>query len=426
MSCAKPAIRQVCCPSSAKLRTLDATVALSLELDGDAVGLMILGAKNDATAYTPEDQAFLAALVQTTALALRSARGHRTIETLRQELSAKVEKIAEQQQRIHYLQTQLLTRSEVSQPTTFPAARPAQGASSAADPHRTARREIRGSSLALRKVLNDAAKVARSNSSVLIRGESGTGKELLAQAIHEQSLRAAGPFVGVHCAALSSGLLESELFGHVRGAFTGADRDKAGRFEMADKGTLFLDEIGDISLETQTKLLRVLQERAFERVGSGRTIPVDVRLIAATHQDLESLIRTGRFREDLYYRLNVISLRCPSLRERREDVFELALHFLEHYGADGGKTIVRIEEDAIEALTAYSWPGNIRQLENVIQRAVVLAEGECLRRADLPLEITSGDDSPDFTIAPADRPRPRNARQQPWRLPRRRARRLLH
>ena len=190
-------------------------------------------------------------------------------------------------------------------------------------------------------------------------------------------------------------MLESELFGHVKGAFTGADRDKAGRFELANNGTLFLDEIGDINLETQTKLLRALQEKAFERVGGVKTIAVDVRLIAATHQNLELLIRQGRFREDLFYRLNVISLLSPPLRERREDIFELAVHFLRMYSARAGKPIVRIDEEALEVLTAYSWPGNIRQLENAMERAVVLADHDSIGLVDLPPEIlTASQEAP--------------------------------
>ncbi len=210
---------------------------------------------------------------------------------------------------------------------------------------------------------------------MLIRGESGTGKELLAAAIHRASPRASRSFVKVHCAALSQSLLESELFGHVKGAFTGADRDRIGRFEQANGGTLFLDEIGDINLEVQTKLLRVLQEMAFERVGSSQSITVDVRILAATHQDLEALMRTGRFREDLYYRLNVICLQTPALRERREDIFELAVYFLDVHAQRTGKPVTHLEPEAVEALAAYDWPGNIRELENVLERAVVLADG---------------------------------------------------
>ena len=236
-------------------------------------------------------------------------------------------------------------------------------------------------------MLEVARKVSASNSAVLIRGESGTGKELLAQAIHAAGPRADRPFVQVHCAALSQGLLESELFGHVKGAFTDASRDRVGRFEQADGGTLFLDEIGDISLEVQTKLLRVLQEMAFERVGSSQTIAVDVRIIAATHQDLEGLIRSGKFREDLFYRLNVIPIRTPSLRERKEDIFELAVHFLGRHAERIGRAVSHIEDEAVEALIAHDWPGNIRELENVIERSVVLSEGPALTLDDLPPDI---------------------------------------
>jgi len=221
----------------------------------------------------------------------------------------------------------------------------------------------------------------------LIRGASGTGKELLAAAIHHASPRAARPFVKVHCAALSQSLLESELFGHVKGAFTGADRDRVGRFEQANGGTLFLDEIGDINLEVQTKLLRVLQEMSFERVGSSQPISVDVRILAATHQDLEALIRSGRFREDLYYRLNVICLAIPPLRERREDVFELAVHFLNLHARRTGKPVTHLDPEAVEALAAYDWPGNVRELENVLERAVVLADGPAVTVEDLPPEL---------------------------------------
>jgi transcriptional regulator with GAF, ATPase, and Fis domain len=367
------------------LRPWGARLAYLLESDGTVLGLLLLGAKQDGSAYSVEDRNFLLALVRTAALALRSAQGYRTIDALKDQLQEKVEKLAEQQRRIMFLQSELLNRE---QPGSEPAVEP--GAVSAVD---ALKHEIRGSSASIRRLLEQVAKVAQSPSSVLIRGESGTGKELIARAIHVNSPRAARAFVQVHCAALSAGLLESELFGHVKGAFTGADRDKIGRFEMADGGTLFLDEVGEISLETQTKLLRVLQERAFERVGGIQTIQVDVRLITATHRNLEELIRLGRFREDLFYRLNVISLRCPSLRERREDIFELSLHFLHIYAQQARKNIVRIEEDALETLAACDWPGNIRQLENAIERAVVLADGESIGLADLPPELSGASGS---------------------------------
>lgn len=230
-------------------------------------------------------------------------------------------------------------------------------------------------------------KVALSESSVLVTGASGTGKELLAHAIHQNSARRNGPIVSVHCAALSSSLLESELFGHVKGAFTGAHKDRLGRFESANGGTLFLDEIGDISLETQIKLLRVLQTREFEAVGGTRTVKVDVRLIAATNQDLKKLIAEGKFREDLFYRLNVISIALPSLAERKEDILELALYFLNKVSEKLGKRLAQIDDDTLVALKRHSWPGNIRELENVIERAVVLAEGDSVTIVDLPSEV---------------------------------------
>jgi transcriptional regulator with GAF, ATPase, and Fis domain len=230
--------------------------------------------------------------------------------------------------------------------------------------------------------------VSASESAVLLRGESGTGKGVLARLLHANSPRAAKPFVAVHCSALSAGLLESELFGHVKGAFTGAHRDKVGRFELADGGTLFLDEIGDISLEVQIKLLRVLQEKTFERVGASEPVRVDVRIIAATHQNLEALIRQGRFREDLYYRLKVIDLFVPPLRERREDVPELALHFLGRFAQRCGKAVTQIEDDAVAALKAHPWPGNVRELENVLESAVVMAEGPAVTVQDLPTEVS--------------------------------------
>jgi transcriptional regulator with GAF, ATPase, and Fis domain len=250
---------------------------------------------------------------------------------------------------------------------------------------------IIGSSPLTRQLLHLVRKVSATQSAVLIRGESGTGKQLLARALHDNSPRAAKAIVTVHCAALSPGLLESELFGHVKGAFTSAHRDKIGRFELANGGTLFLDEIGDITLEVQTKLLRVLQEMTFERVGSSTPIAVDVRVIAATHQDLEELIRQGRFRTDLYYRVNVISIPVPPLRERCDDIVELALHFLRLYAQRCGKGEMQIDDDTLVALKAYDWPGNIRQLENVIHRAVVVAEGSSLSVHDLPPEILDGE-----------------------------------
>jgi len=220
--------------------------------------------------------------------------------------------------------------------------------------------DLVGDSPAMMEIFSMIRQVAPTTASVLISGESGTGKELLARAVHENSPRAGKPYVKVHCAALSANLLESELFGHVKGAFTGAHRDKIGRFELADGGTLFLDEIGDISLEVQTKLLRVLQEKSIERVGSSESLRVDVRIVAATHQNLESLIRQGRFREDLFYRLNVFPIRVPSLRERCEDIPELATFFIQQSCQRCRKDVLQIDDDALALLKAFGWPGNIR------------------------------------------------------------------
>ena len=245
--------------------------------------------------------------------------------------------------------------------------------------------KIVGNSEALQRVLTVVKKVAKSNSTVLIHGETGTGKELIAGAIHHNSLRAARNFVKVNCAALQENLLESELFGHEKGAFTGADRQRIGRFEQADGGTLFLDEIGDMSPSTQAKILRVLQEHEFERLGGTRTIRVDVRLIAATNRDLPSMVAAGTFREDLYYRLNVVSIQTPPLRERKEDILALAMSFLRRYGNKLKKRLDGLDPEAQKLLMRYNWPGNIRELENAIERAALLAERAVVSADDLRL-----------------------------------------
>ena len=242
-------------------------------------------------------------------------------------------------------------------------------------------------SRAMEEVMSLVARVAVSNATVLVTGESGTGKELIAAAIHYASPRAEGPFIRVNLAALPETLLESELFGHERGAFTGADRRRIGRFEAAKGGTLFLDEIGDLPLQTQVKLLRVLQERVIERLGSNEPIPVDVRVIAATHQDIENLVREGRFREDLYYRLNVVRIHIPPLRERKEDIPVLVDAFLRRFSEREGKRIRGLTKEALDALVAYDYPGNVRELENIIERAVVLARGEYITLEDLPFTL---------------------------------------
>jgi two-component system response regulator AtoC len=235
-----------------------------------------------------------------------------------------------------------------------------------------------GQSPALRSVAERVRLVAGSRSSVLIVGETGTGKELIARAVHQFSPRVDGPYIRVNCGALSEGLLESELFGHIKGAFTGAVEHKTGRFESAHTGTIFLDEISSMSPKLQVKLLRVLQEREFERVGESRTIRVDVRVIAATNQFLEEEVAARRFRDDLYYRLNVVPIYLPPLRERREDIPLLVEHFTRHYAQENQKVIAGIEPQALQWLTAHPWPGNVRELEHTIERAIVLAGQELL------------------------------------------------
>jgi len=255
--------------------------------------------------------------------------------------------------------------------------------------------QIVGNSNPMRQVYEQVTQVARTNTTVLLRGESGTGKEMIAHAIHYNSLRASKPFVKISCAALPNTLIESELFGYEKGAFTGAQARKKGRFELADGGTLFLDEIGDLDLATQVKLLRVLQEREFERLGGVDTVKVNVRLIVATNKDLEEAIKRGQFREDLYYRLNVFTIFMPPLRERKPDVLLLAEHFVEKFEHEHSKRIKRISTPAIDMLTSYHWPGNVRELENVIERAVLVCESNVIHGHHLPpsLQTAEGSDT---------------------------------
>jgi Nif-specific regulatory protein len=245
----------------------------------------------------------------------------------------------------------------------------------------------------MRKVYEQIAQVATSNTTVLVRGESGTGKELIANALHYNSPRAKQPLLKVSCAALPDSLIEAELFGHEKGAFTGATARKKGRFELADGGTLFLDEIGDINLSTQVKLLRVLQEKEFERLGGTATIKSNVRLIAATNADLEKAIAAGTFREDLHYRLNVFTIFVPPLRERKPDILLLADTFLEKYSIEHRKTIKRISTPAIDMLMAYHWPGNVRELENSIERAVLVCDENVIHAHHLPPSLQTGEQS---------------------------------
>ncbi len=260
-------------------------------------------------------------------------------------------------------------------------------------------RTLVGGSSALRELTEHARKAADSKSTVLLIGESGTGKEVLARSIHAWSPRASRPFIAVNCVALSEELLESELFGHEKGAFTGAHQQKPGKFELANHGTIFLDEVGDIRESPQAKLLRVLQEHEFERVGGTKPIRVDIRVIAATNRNLEDAVKNSRFREDLYYRLNVVRLRLPPLRERPEDVPALAAHFLRKYCAETGKAIEGISAEAMSLLRSHRWPGNVRELENAIERAVVLGSGAEISPADLGLRILGDGGEPTVTRA---------------------------
>jgi two-component system response regulator HydG len=256
-----------------------------------------------------------------------------------------------------------------------------------------------GSSPAFRRMMTLLEQVAGSSATVLIQGESGTGKELVARTIHARSARNRGPFIAVNCAALPEALLESELFGYEKGAFTGAEGRKEGRFKLADGGTLFLDEVSDLSAVTQPKILRVLQEGEFDPLGGTKTLHVDVRIVAATNQELVQMVRERRFREDLYYRLNVITLSVPPLRERREDIRVLAQHFLRVYAAKNNRRLEGFTDDAIRRLEAYAWPGNVRELENVIERGVVLARGELVDLTDLPPEIAGATPLPEGVLS---------------------------
>ena len=260
---------------------------------------------------------------------------------------------------------------------------------------------IIGHSVSIRAIMQEIQQAARSRSTVLLRGESGTGKELVARALHKRSERHPQAFIKLNCAALPESLLESELFGHERGAFTGAVKTRRGRFELADKGTLFLDEIGDISPATQVKLLRVLQERTFERVGGSRSITVDVRIIAATNADLEEAVRMRRFREDLYYRLHVVPIVLPPLRERKEDIPLLVGHFLQRFNAENHKAL-KISSPAMDLIVGYDWPGNVRELENCIERMVVMARREIIAPRGRPPP-----DQPAYASTAASRVLPR-------------------
>jgi Nif-specific regulatory protein len=271
-------------------------------------------------------------------------------------------------------------RGLLSEAISLPAASP--------EPAPSTQPSLVGRSEAMEQVYQAIRRVSDSHATVLLRGESGTGKELMAKAIHDSGARAGRPFVKLHCAALTESLLESELFGHERGAFTGASETRKGRFEMADGGTLFLDEIGDIPAATQVKLLRVLQDQRFERVGGTRSIHVDVRMISATHRDLESMVRAGTFREDLYYRLNVVPIWLPPLRERVGDIPMLIEHFLGRFNRENRRTI-KLNRDLLLLMTRYDWPGNVRELQNCVERLVVMADADVVGLHNIPQSLQS-------------------------------------
>ena len=358
-----PMNRETLTPVQSFLKSLNAQLVHALDMGEEISAIVVLGAKKAGNSFTAEDITYLHTMSQMTGVALTCAKIQSNVVVMNEQLERKDRKIESQKQQINALSQQLARFTEV---------KPVEA------PKDFKRDQIVGSSPALIRVLEMARKIAESESTVLIRGESGTGKELLARTIHDNSPRKNGPLVSVHCAALSPTLLESELFGHAKGAYTGAVKDRVGRFEMAQGGTLFLDEIGDISLETQVKLLRVLQERRFEPVGSTKSVEIDVRLVTATHQNLEALIKAGKFREDLFYRLNVISVTMPPLRERREDLPELVMYFVQQVAQRRGKPLANLGDEAFLRLCQHSWPGNIRELENAIERAVVLAEGNSI------------------------------------------------
>jgi formate hydrogenlyase transcriptional activator len=319
-----------------------------------AIGVLVLGRLRD-DAFTEDEIHFLEQIANQTALAVENALAYREIEDLKDQLSK--EKL--------YLQDEIRTEMNFT--------------------------EIIGKSPSLRRVLKLVERVAPTDSTVLIYGETGTGKELIARAIHDLSPRRSKPFVKLNCAALPTGLLESELFGHEKGAFTGAIAQRVGRFEVADSGTIFLDEIGEIPLELQTKLLRVLQEREFERLGSSKTLRTDARLIAATNRNLQAMVAEQKFRSDLFFRINVFPVHVPSLQQRDADIPMLVRHFTQQFSRRMNKVIDTIPSATMDALRRYQWPGNIRELQNMIERAVIISTGPVLSLdvADLKLAPAS-------------------------------------
>ena len=332
----------------------------------------------ELSVYDAADVSFLQLVANQVAVAVENALAFQEIEAAFREIEALKDKLAKENA---YLEEEVRTGHNFG--------------------------EIVGQSAALRRVLKQVETVAPTGSTVLIRGETGTGKELIARALHELSPRQGRTFVKLNCAAIPTGLLESELFGHEKGAFTGAINQRVGRFELAHQGTLFLDEVGDIPPELQPKLLRVLQEQEFERLGGTRTIKVDARLVAATHRDLARMVADGRFREDLYYRLNVFPVVLPPLRERPDDIPRLVRHFTQQFARRMGRRIETIPSAALEALARYPWPGNVRELQNVIERAVILSPGPSLQVPLNDLEAAAEDSSAPtaaaVTLADAER-----------------------
>jgi formate hydrogenlyase transcriptional activator len=363
-----PRERQFTAEEAALADGVRSYVAVPLVARGTVIGVLAV-ASTRTDQYTQSDADFLQEVANQVALAVENMKAYEDIRALNDKLQALQKRLRHENV---YLQ------EEIRREHNFV--------------------EMVGSSPALLAVLAKVERVARTDSTVLIVGETGTGKELIARAIHDRSARHERPLVKVNCSAISAGLVESELFGHVKGAFTGALDRRVGRFELADGGTIFLDEVGDLPTETQVKLLRVLQEREFEPVGSNRTVQVDVRVIAATNRDLEEAIRTGRLRADLFYRLSVFPLTVPPLRERRSDIPQLVAFFLARLSAKFGKKVDSVSRETMERLLAYPWPGNIRELQNVIERAMVLAQGSVLEidrdvRAVLPPAVAGPGES---------------------------------
>ncbi len=339
---------------------------LPLVYRGDAMGVLNLGSRQE-NFFRPDDLPFFTQAAGQIAIALENARSFERIEELNARLAE--EKV--------YLEDEIRTDNRFE--------------------------EIVGQSRELRAILKQVETVAPTDSTVLIYGETGTGKELLARAIHDLSSRRNGTFVKLNCAAIPTGLLESEMFGHEKGAFTGAIAQRIGRFELADRGTMFLDEVGEIPLELQTKLLRVLQEREFERLGSSRTIRTDARLVAATNRDLSAMVEERQFRADLYYRINVFPMTVPPLRDRREDIPLLVRYFVQQYARRMNRRITTIPAEAMQALTRYHWPGNIRELQNFIERAVILSPGPALHAPVRELKTVAHSSATVQTLAAAER-----------------------